>query len=225
MSGQLDVGRFGEALARPGMDPRVWASLAVVDDFVVDADGVWVDVTLIPSQTKECARVGAIYAGAGFGIYAPLQKDDEVLVVAPGGEPDEGLVVVSRLWSSSDVPPTSAQAAANVADVVIVVESGKHLRIETGGTGNTIIEPKGTGVVEVGGTVTSSPPAAMEPMILGQKLAALIAQLVAVIDGHVHTTSGGPSGAAEFPPAMLTPAAATVTPLVATTLATKGRVV
>jgi len=95
----LDTQRLGQALARPGMDPRVWVTLAYANgESAVDApEGVFVDVTLSPSGQVVCARVGTGYAGNSFGAYGKIHKDDELVVVIPNGDPAEGAVVVARL--------------------------------------------------------------------------------------------------------------------------------
>lgn len=137
----IDPARLAEALARPGMDPRSWVSLAIVTDFAVDpAHGVYADLVLVPTGDEVTARVGPIYAGGGFGLYAPLKIDDEVLAVCPSGHPDEGWVVVSRLWSAADKPPTIPQDAAKVDDLLIQVEEGRTLRLVTSGSGNIVLQ-------------------------------------------------------------------------------------
>lgn len=144
VSSSIDFSRLSQALMRPGIDPRVWVSYAVlkgepVVDLTVDdgSAGVFVDLILLPTQQQATARVGALYAGNGFGLYAPLHKDDEVLVVAPSGDPAEGLVVTQRLWSPSDPPP--AAVAANPDDVTLVVEPTKSLRLNVQGGGKVYL--------------------------------------------------------------------------------------
>ena len=138
----IDVNRLSAAVSRPGIDPRVWVSYAVcTSEPVVETrsgqQDVLVDVLLLPSGQPETARVGALYAGNGFGFYAPLHKDDEVLVCAPSGDPDEGLVVTQRLWSPADPPPDAM--SAHPEDVTLVVESGKSLRIGVQGDGKVYL--------------------------------------------------------------------------------------
>lgn len=138
----IDIVRLGNAISRPGMDPRIWVSYAVLtSDVYVDntarSQGVYASVQLLPSGVKDTARVGAIYAGNGWGLYTPLHKDDEVMVCAPSGDPDEGLVIVQRLWSTSDPQPPEVLQDAN--DVVLVVEPDKHLKITTKGSGNVYL--------------------------------------------------------------------------------------
>lgn len=146
----LDVTRLANAVSRPGIDPRIWVSYAVLqtEPFVDERpgkQGVFADVQLLPSGVMDTARVGAIYAGNGFGLYAPLHKDDEVLVCAPSGDPDEGLVIVQRLWSTSD--PQPAQVAQTPEDVTLVVEPDKNLRLTVQGSGNVYITAAGGKVV------------------------------------------------------------------------------
>jgi hypothetical protein len=140
----IDLGRLASAVSRPGIDPRVWVSYGVLtSEPVIDTDatdnsaGVFVEVLLMPSGMTETARVGAMYAGNGFGFYAPLHKDDEVLVCAPSGDPDEGLVVTQRLWSPADPPP--AAIATYPTDVTLVVEKDKALRLNVSGGGKVYI--------------------------------------------------------------------------------------
>jgi hypothetical protein len=129
---------MGRALARPGMDPRSWCSLAIVQSVVVDeAEGVFCDVLLMPSKRRETARLGAAYAGSGWGLYAPPMVDDEVLVSAPSGDPAQGLVITSRLWSPADVPP--ADAATYSEDVLLTVRPDKSLRLVVSGGGKVVL--------------------------------------------------------------------------------------
>lgn len=139
VAGSMDVQRLASAVQRPGIDTRCWVSLAVATaDSVVDStqgkEGVFVDVKLMPSEEKLTARVAPAYAGSGFGIYARVLADDEVVVAVPNGVTAQGPVVINRLWSAADKPPDLA--GQNEGDLVIVVESGKNLRIQVAGAGN-----------------------------------------------------------------------------------------
>jgi hypothetical protein len=120
------------------MDPRSWCSLAIVQSVVVDeAEGIFCDVLLMPSKRRETARLGAAYAGSGWGLYAPPMVDDEVLVSAPSGDPAQGLVITSRLWSPADVPP--ADAATHPEDVLLTVRPDKSLRLIVSGGGKVVL--------------------------------------------------------------------------------------
>lgn len=144
----MDVGRLANALSRPGIDPRTWVTLATVTAFHLDAnDGPYVDVSILtdmmidndgnPVPHIETARVGSFYAGNGFGFYAPLAVDDEVVVGYPNGDPDHGLVVMARVWSNPDPPPTLAND--HPADLCLQVQKDVTLRIQVFGAGNVVL--------------------------------------------------------------------------------------
>lgn len=142
VSGTLDTGRLGAALRGPGMDTRTWVSYAVIDEVVVDDDeGVFCNVTCLPSQQKYSARLGCVYAGVDFGMYCPVEVDDEVLVAAPSGDPDQGLVVTQRLHSASDTPPE--EVGEFPTDVLLVVKEGRTVRILLSGDGLCEIRSRG----------------------------------------------------------------------------------
>jgi len=139
VSSSLDVGRLSAAVSRPGIDPRVWVSLAIAmgEAKVQEKEGVFVDVTLIPTGEQYTARVTADYAGKGFGFYAPVHKDDELVVVLPSGDAAEGCVVVARTWSAADIPPQAA--VDDAGEVMLVVEDGHNLRLKVTGSGKVLI--------------------------------------------------------------------------------------
>jgi phage baseplate assembly protein gpV len=187
-STQIDFASLSRALARPGMDPRSWCSLAIVQSVVVDeAEGVFCDVLLMPSKRRETARLGAAYAGSGWGLYAPPMVDDEVLVSAPSGDPALGLVITSRLWSPADVPP--ADAATHPEDVLLTVRPDKSLRIKVQGGGNVILAVD-TGKVYLGSETDT------EPVTKGDSLKAYLDGIVAQLNSHTHipTAFGSPTG-------------------------------
>ena len=149
VSSAIDTGRLANAVSRPGIDPRVWVSFAIVQKVVIDPlEGVFVDVLLMPKQVNATCRVGTEYAGDGFGVYAPLEVDDEVLVEAANGDPNNGYVITRRLHSASDPPP--AQAVTNPDDLLIHVRSGKTCRIVVTGGGSAVIEARDDGHVQLG---------------------------------------------------------------------------
>jgi hypothetical protein len=163
-----DVGRMAEALKRPGIDTRVWAWRAIVTKIVIDKDhGVLLDVTLLPDEVEETAKLAPMYAGAGFGFYLPVRVDDEVIVISPMGSPDHGLEAYPRVWDGADPPPQDV--VDHPQDVLLHVRPGRSLRIVTEVLGKVIIEPRGLGVVELGGE-----------------------NLVPLVDGVVHGTGVDP---------------------------------
>lgn len=134
MAPVMDIARMARALQVPGSDPRLWISLAIVTRVELDsAEGYFADVTLVPSMEDETARVGAPYAGSGFGEHIPVEVDDEVLVKAPSGDPDEGLVVTYRLHSPADLPPS--EAVDNPTDHVLVEKAARDYRVVVSGGG------------------------------------------------------------------------------------------
>lgn len=138
--GSMDISRLGAAIARPGIDTRVWVSLAVaLGESHVDPDyGVFVDVQLLPSGEKYTARVSSEYAGNGFGFYAKIHEKDDLIVSSPSGNPANGLVVSGRFWSAQDKPPQ--QAIDDADEVMLIVEKGKKLRLTVSGDGVAILE-------------------------------------------------------------------------------------
>jgi hypothetical protein len=155
-------------MTRPGIDPRSWCSLAVVQSVVIDeAAGVFCDVLLMPSKRRETARLGAAYAGSGFGFYAPVRVDDEVLVSAPGGDPAQGLVITQRLWSPADVPPAGLEATPE--DVVLVVEADKSLRLTVQGGGDVVVTAA-DGKVKLGGEAATRGVARLDDTTTGGSL-------------------------------------------------------
>lgn len=147
--GSPDVARLGRALSRPGMDPRVWASQAIVRAVNVTSAGVYLDVFLIPDKLDETARWGSMYSGPGYGFYFPVAVDDTVLVINPSGEPDHGLLAIPWSWEPADPPPVDA--VSNPNDAVLLMQTDRNVRLVTQGSGDLVLDPRGTGKVRLGG--------------------------------------------------------------------------
>jgi hypothetical protein len=111
----FDAATGGEALARPGMDSRTWASMALVvgtddDPPVIFEDGQQlVQVQLEPSKLPALCRVAASIAGDGEAEFSPWVVGDEVLVVMPSGGPDSA-IITGRLNNELDRFPTESVA-------------------------------------------------------------------------------------------------------------------
>lgn len=177
----VDTGRLGKALSRPGMDPRVHVQTAFVTAVHLDPEhGYFVDITLMPSGVEETARVAPVYAGSGFGIFLPVQIDDEVVVVTPHGDPNAGLLVIARPWDNGTPPP--ADAANHPDDLLILAKDSANIRIVTGGSGNVIIEPRGAGQVQLGQED------APHPSCRGDLLQARLNTLIDAYNSHFHST-------------------------------------
>ncbi len=195
----VDMGRMANAVSRPGIDPRVWLTLAVVRDVGYDADeGIFVDVQFQPSGTIETCLLGAAYAGAEFGAYFPVNIDDTVLVAVPSGDPSTGPTVIARMWNSGDKPHADFQSEADeeepTQDVVLRIQPGQKFKIRTSddgdgveitveGNGDIVIQATGDGKVFIGGTEGTEPPG------LGTSIKNHFDSLKADFDAHVHTTT------------------------------------
>lgn len=112
----LDAKGLQQVVAGPGIDPRINLSLAIVlaqpDNSAIVMDlheGPLVDIMLMPSEQVETARVPAEFVSAAAGNWRGLSPDDEVLVALPMGDPNEGPVVIARLFNASQVPSLAMQ--------------------------------------------------------------------------------------------------------------------
>lgn len=182
---RLDTARLSNAVSRPGIDPRFWACYGTLmsEPYIETQEGqqdIFVDVMLHPNGQIETARVGAIYAGNGFGFYCPLHNEDEVLVLVPYGDADSGLVVTHRLWSPADPPPDDV--VDNPEDVTLVVEEDKNLRLSVLGTGNVIIRSD-LGKVYLGDEVDT------EPVAKGQSLKSYLESIKSAFNEHTHIST------------------------------------
>ncbi|GMB00929.1 phage baseplate assembly protein V [Pelosinus sp. IPA-1] len=80
-------------------------------------------------------RVGSQYVGAGWGLYALPHVGDEVLVIFPNGDLNNG-IVACRLYSEECDP-----APQEGDSLTLVHESGSILRFDK--AGNVTLEAKG----------------------------------------------------------------------------------
>lgn len=130
-----DISRMGEALSRPGIDPRRWICFAVVTDVFVDRDaadgdsGIFADVEILPDGNEETAIVGAAYTFDGGGLYAPPQKGEMVVVAAIEGDPDLGLIIIAQVGMAPDLPPEEADAGDGEPSVDIILKARKNARV------------------------------------------------------------------------------------------------
>lgn len=147
-STSIDLGRLIAGVRGPGLDTRVWLSLAYADgDSATEEGGQFVEVVLLPTGERLTARVASEYTGNGYGSSAKVYDKDELLVAVPRGNPAEGAVVVRRLWNARHKTP--AQARANEAeDVTTIIRKDKHFRLETSGSGKSYFKSGDTSIVE-----------------------------------------------------------------------------
>jgi hypothetical protein len=201
----IDIGRLSLALARPGIDTRVWCSIAIANDdqFFDEKHGLFVDLTLLPSGDIITARVGTSYAGTNWGTYdGKVLKDDEVCVLFPNGDPAEGGIIVARLWSAADVPPSAAKDHQD--DYVVAVQPEKNFRAVTTGAGKAVLDSEhvflgkddATEQLVLGTTYRSKESALMNDLntaalLLSQAGAMMAAPITgAVLAGPIITSAG-----------------------------------
>ena len=224
--GSVDVGRLSAAAQRPGIDPRVWITLGIVKEVGFDAaEGIFADVQLQPSGEIETCFLGAPYAGAEFGMFAPVQVDDTVLVAVPSGDPNHGPVIIARMWDAADKPASDFAGSGDdpTEDVVLRVRAGKKLRvrvkgsggqvdiqaeeganinIQSGGSGKIVIHASGSEKVYLGGETGT------QPVALGTVIKTHLLAIKGWLDAHTHVTtatvSTGPVGV-NSPPAVASP--------------------
>lgn len=153
----VDVRRLGAAASYPGIDPRVWAAWATVLEIGLDAaEGLFADVQLQPDGDIITAYVGMPYAGDGFGTHYPVMVDDVVLVVIPGGDADNGAVIVARAWNAADKPPSDLSGGEEgTHDVVTRVRPGQRWLLKTSNGANVEIDAEGGGSVHMLGAGSS----------------------------------------------------------------------
>lgn len=136
----IDLGKLAAAVARPGIDPRTWVTLARVKQVGFDdKEGFFADVVYLPSGEEQTCMVGAIYAGNGFGFYTPLEEDDIVVVIVPNGDSNAGPVISQRVWNAADKPPADGGTGeVPTADVLLRIQPGKKLKIRTSAAGGDV---------------------------------------------------------------------------------------
>jgi hypothetical protein len=134
------------------------------DAYLDPQHGVFVDVKLAPTGEELTARVGADYAGNGFGLYlGTIHKDDELLVGVPLGDPAEGPVVLRRLWSAADKPPQ--EAIDHPEEILLVGEKDINVRVIAKGNGKVYV--KGQTVTLESNNVRLGEEGAVEQVPLG----------------------------------------------------------
>jgi len=132
----FDVARAAEALSRPGIDPRCFTTLAVVNKVNATAAGVYCDVTTIMG-IQETAALAPDYGGDGYGFYAPIEAGHMVLIAIPEGEHAAGARIIAHIWDEGDPPPD--EVVDHPEDVALVVKPGKTIRITVSGGGNVLL--------------------------------------------------------------------------------------
>lgn len=198
VTGIMDVGRLAEAVSGPGIDPRTWLSFGVVTAIGSDAEGFFADTTMVPGMVKVPARVGMSYAGPGFGESSPVGVDDEVVVVIPDGNPANGGVVVARLWSASDAPPSDV--LDNPDDRVLVMKPGQSYRLGVSNGGGVFLGQTTASDAAVRGTTYRS--AEDSRFAAMDAFAEAVGVVLVALQSAAPTLTGSPSQIAAYTAAM-----------------------
>lgn len=174
---RVDLGKLSSAVSRPGVDPRVWITLAQVDDVGGDAEeGIFADVTFLPSGEEQSVLVGSAYAGAGYGQVIKPKVGDLVVVAVPEGSQDSGPIIIGRMWNGAEPPPAGALSGDDVTDDLftrvkdgdsfrLYVDGGGQILLDTNGAGDIRVQTRGAGKVKLG-------EGALQPAVLGNDLCA-----------------------------------------------------
>jgi hypothetical protein len=158
-----DVRRMGNGMSYPGIDPRQWIKYGKVTDVGFDAKyGMFADVQFEGTGQNETCLIGSPYADADAGENPPIQVGQRVCVLVPGGNSDNGPIIVCAVWNAFYTPPIEFQDATNkdepTKDRVIKIKKGNRYRlltengdviVQTSGSGNIDIETTGTGTTKI----------------------------------------------------------------------------
>lgn len=161
-----DMRRMGNGVSYPGIDPRQWIKYAKVTDTGYDpAHGLFADVQFEGTGQNETCLIGSTYAGKDYGENYPLEDGSRVLVFVPGGNADNGPVILCQVWDAFHTPPaefndlkSNQQDPDPTQDRIIKVKKGQRYRlitedgdvlVETAGSGNISIETTGTGITKI----------------------------------------------------------------------------
>lgn len=151
----IDTQRLSKAVSQPGIDPRVWATKAVVMEVGFDVEeGIFADVRYIPTGEEETVFVGSNYVGDNFGEWEPLTVGDVVLVVVPRGDPSEGPVLVTRLWGRRYLPPSKMGNGEDTSDDrILVVKPGQKYHVIVSDGGEVFLENDSASITIKGGEI------------------------------------------------------------------------
>jgi len=162
---QMDQRTMAEAFSYPGIDPRSWVSMAIVEtvqaedenpvEFDDDDGQVYVNCVLKPSNIPCRARLGGAFAGPGEGFYSPFVGGEEVLLAIPEGDVKAGAVVLARLNNGYDGFPQGSVAGKDAntntftfmrSRPAITIESGASVMLRSASMG-AMLQLAGTGNV------------------------------------------------------------------------------
>lgn len=125
----LDFNRLGQALSRPGIDPRTWIDLARVDDADdaitwLEGTGWIVDVNFITGELAEedevPCQVATWLGGHAQGSYAPVKRGCMVVVLLPAGNANVAPVILGTLHNPEDCPAPSVVNELTITESVML---------------------------------------------------------------------------------------------------------
>lgn len=150
----IDSGMMASAVSRPGIDSRIWLTLAAVEEVGFDEDeGVFIDVQFMPGGERETCFLGSPYSGSSFGDHCPVKEGETVLVAIPEGDPGYGPIIIGRFNDASD-PPHSDFDSQNR---VIRAEPGQNVKIVVSDGATLQIHAEGGSTIQLGGDTDSNP--------------------------------------------------------------------
>jgi hypothetical protein len=186
----MDVARLAAAVARPGVDTRLFVAVGTVasvrgdagpdftsaDAVVVSARGTRVDVVLEPHNFPISCGFG-VQGGSGF-ITTPIHAGDRVMVAIPDGDPMLEPWVFQVLPSNvAQVPIDGGQPLARNDRVAIVargvpldlrVQDKARIQIAADGTIDLSVDDGGGSIrITTDGQVQLGGSAASEHLLLG----------------------------------------------------------
>lgn len=150
----IDAGRLSALASRPGIDSRVWLTLAAVKDVGFDEDeGTFVDVQFMPGGELETCYLGSPYAGDSFGDHCPVNIEDTVLVAVPMGDPAYGPIIIARFNNASDPPHEDFDSQ----DRVIRAKPGQNVKVVASQGATIQIHVEDGATIQLGDGTSSLP--------------------------------------------------------------------
>jgi phage baseplate assembly protein gpV len=131
-----NVAQMAQALSYPGIDPRRWCDQGLaVSDPVTEASGTYIEVRLNSGGVQTC-RVVQMWGGVGCGAHVPIEKDDQVALLIPGGNVRAGVLALGALSNGVDV--VDEDTVANPQDYRFTFKAGRKVVLKSIGNVATL---------------------------------------------------------------------------------------
>jgi phage baseplate assembly protein gpV len=131
-----NVAQMAQALSYPGIDPRRWCDQGLaVSDPVTEASGTYIDVRMNSGGVQTC-RVVQMWSGIGCGSHVPIEKDDQVALLIPGGNVRSGVLVLGVLSNTVDV--VDEDTVADSQDYRFTFKAGRKVVLKSLGNVATL---------------------------------------------------------------------------------------